>query len=156
MQVSFTRITHPRQRKDTIIELFLSDISPRWVLHSLLFLVIHVQFMIFCPKQCFLFLPFSVNKIASIFVFVDKVNHIVNYYLEQNAARETVPGGPSVACSTAKAVEWDAAWSKNLDPSGRAALGVHAAAYEDASEVKTTVATDTPQKLEVDKAAVAV
>jgi len=36
-----------------------------------------------------------------------------------------------VACSTAKAVEWDASWSKNLDPSGRAALGVHDAAYED-------------------------
>lgn len=43
-----------------------------------------------------------------------------------------MPGGPSVACSTAKAVEWDAAWSKNLDPSGRAALGVHLAAYGDA------------------------
>ncbi|GAB4832151.1 hypothetical protein Ancab_006168 [Ancistrocladus abbreviatus] len=42
----------------------------------------------------------------------------------------TVPGGPSVACSTAKAVEWDAAWSKNLDPSGRAALGVHNAGYD--------------------------
>lgn len=41
-----------------------------------------------------------------------------------------MPGGPSVACSTAKAVEWDAAWSKNLDPSGRAALGVHASAYD--------------------------
>ena len=36
-----------------------------------------------------------------------------------------------MACSTTKAVEWDAAWSKNLDPSGRAALGVHDAAYED-------------------------
>lgn len=55
----------------------------------------------------------------------------------QNAARLTVPGGPSVACSTAKAVEWDASWSKNLDPSGRAALGVHEAAYdEDAPETK--------------------
>lgn len=43
-----------------------------------------------------------------------------------------MPGGPSVACSTAKAVEWDASWSKNLDPSGRAALGVHAAAYDGA------------------------
>ncbi|XP_070031284.1 asparagine synthetase [glutamine-hydrolyzing] 2 isoform X1 [Nicotiana tomentosiformis] len=81
---------------------------------------------------------------------------IFERYFPKNAARETVPGGPSVACSTAKAVEWDAAWSKNLDPSGRAALGVHAAAYEDASEVKTTVATDTAQKLDVDKAAVAV
>jgi len=41
-----------------------------------------------------------------------------------------VPGGPSIACSTAKAIEWDAQWSNNLDPSGRAALGVHASAYE--------------------------
>lgn len=55
---------------------------------------------------------------------------------EQNAARQTVPGGPSVACSTAKAVEWDASWSKNLDPSGRAALGVHEAAYEEADTAK--------------------
>ncbi|KAL2521553.1 Asparagine synthetase [glutamine-hydrolyzing] 3 [Forsythia ovata] len=51
-----------------------------------------------------------------------------------NAARSTVPGGPSVACSTAKAVEWDAAWSNNLDPSGRAAFGVHVAAYGEAKE----------------------
>lgn len=35
-----------------------------------------------------------------------------------------------MACSTAKAVEWDAAWANNLDPSGRAALGVHLSAYE--------------------------
>ncbi|CAJ2667838.1 asparagine synthetase [glutamine-hydrolyzing] 3-like [Trifolium pratense] len=54
----------------------------------------------------------------------------------KNSARLSVPGGPSVACSTAKAVEWDAAWSKNLDPSGRAALGVHADAYKDAVDTK--------------------
>lgn len=66
----------------------------------------------------------------------------------QNAARSTVPGGPSVACSTAKAVEWDASWSKNLDPSGRAALGVHAAAYEEVVETKNaTLANGTSQKL---------
>ena len=52
-------------------------------------------------------------------------------HCKQNAARLTVPGGPSVACSTAKAVEWDASWSKNLDPSGRAALGCHEAVYEE-------------------------
>eukprot|EP00283_Hemiselmis_rufescens_P011204 CAMPEP_0173435942 /NCGR_PEP_ID=MMETSP1357-20121228/15668_1 /TAXON_ID=77926 /ORGANISM="Hemiselmis rufescens, Strain PCC563" /LENGTH=644 /DNA_ID=CAMNT_0014400983 /DNA_START=52 /DNA_END=1986 /DNA_ORIENTATION=- len=46
-------------------------------------------------------------------------------------AAETVPGGPSVACSTAKAVEWDEAWKKAyeagsmLDQSGRAVDGVH-------------------------------
>ncbi|KAG5385008.1 hypothetical protein IGI04_036478, partial [Brassica rapa subsp. trilocularis] len=54
-----------------------------------------------------------------------------NPYLPKSTARATVPGGPSVPCSTAKAVEWDAAWSQNLDLSGRAALGVHVAAYEE-------------------------
>lgn len=48
----------------------------------------------------------------------------------QNSAMLSVPGGPSVACSTVKAVEWNAEWSMNLDPSGRAALGVHNASYE--------------------------
>ncbi|XP_019097199.1 PREDICTED: asparagine synthetase [glutamine-hydrolyzing] 3-like isoform X2 [Camelina sativa] len=61
---------------------------------------------------------------------------IFEKFFPKSAARATVPGGPSVACSTAKAVEWDAAWSQNLDPSGRAALGVHVAAYgeEDKAE----------------------
>ncbi|KAI3806291.1 hypothetical protein L1987_22190 [Smallanthus sonchifolius] len=49
---------------------------------------------------------------------------------QHNSAKLTVPGGPSVACSTAKAIEWDASWSNNLDPSGRAALGIHNAAYK--------------------------
>lgn len=44
-----------------------------------------------------------------------------------------------MACSTAKAVEWDAAWSKNLDPSGRAALGVHDAAYGDTQKAPASV-----------------
>lgn len=48
----------------------------------------------------------------------------------QNSARLTVPGGATVACSTAKAVEWDASWSNNMDPSGRAAIGVHLSAYD--------------------------
>ncbi|KAK1269290.1 Asparagine synthetase [glutamine-hydrolyzing] 2 [Acorus gramineus] len=54
---------------------------------------------------------------------------IFERFFPKNAARSTVPGGPSVACSTAKAVEWDKAWKKNLDPSGRAVLGVHVDAY---------------------------
>lgn len=57
---------------------------------------------------------------------------IFERFFPKNSARSTVPGGPSIACSTAKAVEWDAAWSKNLDPSGRAALGVHLSAYGEA------------------------
>ncbi|CAN6542222.1 unnamed protein product [Malus baccata var. baccata] len=58
---------------------------------------------------------------------------IFDKFFPKNAARSTVPGSPSVACSTAKAVEWDAEWLKNPDPSGRAALGNHAAAYEEAA-----------------------
>ncbi|GLJ11303.1 hypothetical protein SUGI_0151460 [Cryptomeria japonica] len=61
---------------------------------------------------------------------------IFERFFPQNAARLTVPGGPSVACSTAKAVEWDAAWSNHVDPSGRAALGVHASAYADTDKEK--------------------
>lgn len=55
---------------------------------------------------------------------------IFERFFPQNSARLTVPGGPSIACSTAKAIEWDAQWSKILDPSGRAALGVHLSAYD--------------------------
>ncbi|GER25664.1 asparagine synthetase [Striga asiatica] len=55
---------------------------------------------------------------------------IFERFFPQNSAKLTVPCGPSVACSTATAVAWDASWSKNLDPSGRAALGVHDSAYE--------------------------
>lgn len=43
-------------------------------------------------------------------------------------AAECVPGGPSVACSSAKAIEWDAAFKAMNDPSGRA-VGVHQSAY---------------------------
>lgn len=53
-----------------------------------------------------------------------------------------------MACSTAKAVEWDAAWSKNPDPSGRAALGVHAAAYEESlGDKDANILSGSPQKL---------
>uniref|UniRef100_UPI001CB91D54 asparagine synthetase [glutamine-hydrolyzing]-like n=1 Tax=Erigeron canadensis TaxID=72917 RepID=UPI001CB91D54 len=58
----------------------------------------------------------------------------------QKSAILTVPGGASVACSTAKAIEWDASWSNYLDPSGRAALGVHDSAYE--HKVSTKVFQD--------------
>lgn len=58
----------------------------------------------------------------------------------QNSARLTVPGGASVACSTAKAAEWDVSWSGNLDPSGRAALGVHLSAYDQQQHVPSVSA----------------
>ena len=50
-------------------------------------------------------------------------------HFPQRSALETVPGGPSVACSTATAALWDAAWAGKEDPSGRAVAGVHDSAY---------------------------
>jgi asparagine synthase (glutamine-hydrolysing) len=42
----------------------------------------------------------------------------------------TVPGGPSIACSSATAIAWDPSFAKTADPSGRAVAGVHLAAVD--------------------------
>jgi asparagine synthase (glutamine-hydrolysing) len=42
----------------------------------------------------------------------------------------TVPSVPSVACSTAEAIAWDASFKNSLDPSGRSVRGVHESAYK--------------------------
>ncbi|MBB1472089.1 MULTISPECIES: asparagine synthase B [unclassified Luteimonas] len=41
------------------------------------------------------------------------------------ACARTVPGGPSIACSSPAAIAWDAAFAGQADPSGRAVIGVH-------------------------------
>lgn len=46
------------------------------------------------------------------------------------SASQTVPSVPSVACSTAVALEWDASFKNKVDPSGRAVKTVHAEAYK--------------------------
>lgn len=46
------------------------------------------------------------------------------------SAAGTVPSVPSVACSSAVALEWDASFKNKIDPSGRAVKTVHAEAYE--------------------------
>ena len=51
------------------------------------------------------------------------------HFPSESAAR-SVPHEASVACSTAIALEWDAAWKDMNDPSGRAVVGVHEQAYE--------------------------
>ncbi len=51
------------------------------------------------------------------------------YFPSESAAR-SVPSVPSVACSTAEALAWDAAFKGMNDPSGRAVQGVHADAYK--------------------------
>jgi asparagine synthase (glutamine-hydrolysing) len=45
-------------------------------------------------------------------------------------AAKCVPSEPSVACSTAIALEWDEAFKKMQDPSGRAVKSVHEQAYK--------------------------
>lgn len=51
-----------------------------------------------------------------------------------SGAAQCVPSGPSVACSTEKAIEWDDAFKFLNDPSGRAAVGVHNKAYDRVKE----------------------
>ncbi len=51
------------------------------------------------------------------------------YFPSESAAR-SVPSVPSVACSTAEALAWDASFKNLNDPSGRAVAGVHEQAYK--------------------------
>lgn len=47
------------------------------------------------------------------------------------SAARSVPSVPSVACSTAEALAWDASFQGKNDPSGRAVTGIHEQAYRD-------------------------
>ena len=47
-------------------------------------------------------------------------------HFPSSAAAQTVPSVPSIACSSAVALEWDEAFKNNVDPSGRAIKTVHA------------------------------
>ena len=50
-------------------------------------------------------------------------------HFPSDSAARSVPSEASVACSTAVALEWDAAFKNLNDPSGRAVKGVHEQAY---------------------------
>ena len=50
-------------------------------------------------------------------------------HFPSDSAARSVPSEASVACSTAIALEWDAAFKGLNDPSGRAVKGVHESAY---------------------------
>ncbi|KAJ8523395.1 hypothetical protein ON010_g17585 [Phytophthora cinnamomi] len=60
---------------------------------------------------------------------------IFQHHFQREVAAQTVPGGPSIACSTPAAIEWDAAFKNAADPSGRAIAGVHVDAYAEAELV---------------------
>ena len=55
---------------------------------------------------------------------------IFHEHFGSDSAAECVPSVPSVACSTPIALEWDEAFKKMNDPSGRAVASVHEQAYE--------------------------
>lgn len=51
-------------------------------------------------------------------------------HFPSDSAAKSVPSVPSVACSTAEALAWDASFKNQNDPSGRAVAGVHEKAYK--------------------------
>ena len=51
-------------------------------------------------------------------------------HFPSDSAARSVPSVPSVACSTAEALAWDASFKGMNDPSGRAVSGVHEEAYK--------------------------
>ena len=55
---------------------------------------------------------------------------IFEEHFPSDSAARSVPHEASVACSTAIALEWDAAWKKVNDPSGRAVKDVHENGYK--------------------------
>ena len=54
---------------------------------------------------------------------------IFEEHFPSTSAARSVPSVPSVACSTAEALAWDASFRNLNDPSGRAVAGVHEQAY---------------------------
>lgn len=55
---------------------------------------------------------------------------IFDELFHNKSAPLTVPVGPSIACSTPRAMKWSADFEKMVDPSGRAVRGVHKQQYD--------------------------
>jgi asparagine synthase (glutamine-hydrolysing) len=55
---------------------------------------------------------------------------IYTEHFPSDSAASCVPSVPSVACSTAEALAWDASFKNMIDPSGRAVKSVHVKSYK--------------------------
>lgn len=55
---------------------------------------------------------------------------IFSEHFPSDSAAQCVPSVPSIACSTPEALEWDASFKNNADPSGRSMKSVHLEAYK--------------------------
>lgn len=69
--------------------------------------------------------PYNTPQSKEAYLYRD----LFHRHYPQSWAAECVPGGPSVACSTAAALEWDPSLKNIVDPSGRAVQAVHNQAY---------------------------
>jgi asparagine synthase (glutamine-hydrolysing) len=67
------------------------------------------------------------------------IRMIFEKHYPQKSAIESVPGGPSVACSTSAAIAWDQAFKNFVDCSGRSVAGVHDKAYDEQQRQKDGV-----------------
>lgn len=67
-----------------------------------------------------------------------RYRQIFEEYFPGEACEKTVPGGKSIACSTERAMSWDASFATRADPSGRSA-GVHDSAYDATFEADTKI-----------------
>ena len=54
---------------------------------------------------------------------------IFEEHFPSTSAARSVPSVPSIACSTAEALAWDASFQGKNEPSGRAVKDVHEEAY---------------------------
>lgn len=75
---------------------------------------------------------------------------IFESHYPQPSSIATVPGGPSIACSTARAMQWDKTFSNRADCSGRAVMGVHDSSYDEKFHIAASVSTNTLVSVESD------
>jgi asparagine synthase (glutamine-hydrolysing) len=69
--------------------------------------------------------PFNTPQSKEAFYF----RNLFDQHFPLPSAAQTVPGGPTVACSTPEAILWDKDLQEMNDPSGRAMRSVHQDAY---------------------------
>jgi len=62
---------------------------------------------------------------------------------------KTVPFSPSIACSTQAALEWDEAFKRMADESGRAVFGVHLDSYDNQKGVKSAPKSEEVEEDEI-------
>jgi asparagine synthase (glutamine-hydrolysing) len=74
---------------------------------------------------------------------------IFEEHFPQMSAIRTVPGGPSIACSTPRALEWDASFKNRADCSGRSIAGVHAQAYDKTFVIQSEATEPSTKKQKV-------